>query len=72
MINERKFSYEKDEKRDLLSNLVDANEELSNDGEQKLGEIELIGTSGSGLDLSARSFTYLPFRKYFPFLHCWT
>lgn len=44
MINERKFSYEKDEKRDLLSNLVSANQEFSDDGEQKLEEVELIGT----------------------------
>ena len=43
MINERKFSNEKVEKRDLLSNLVDANEELLNDGEQRLREEELIG-----------------------------
>ena len=44
MINERKISDEKDEKRDLLSNLVNANEEFLDDGEQKLGEAELIGT----------------------------
>ena len=44
MINERKFSDVKDEKRDLLSNLVNANEEFLDDGEQKLGEVELIGT----------------------------
>ena len=44
MINDRKFSDEKDEKRDLLSNLINANEELLDDGEQRLGEVELIGT----------------------------
>ena len=44
MIDERKFSNEKDEKRDLLSNLVNANEELLEDGEQRLGEVELVGT----------------------------
>ncbi|KAF9643013.1 cytochrome P450 [Thelephora ganbajun] len=43
MINGRKFSDEKDEKRDLLSNLISANEEFLDDGEQKLGEVELIG-----------------------------
>ena len=43
MINERKVSDEKDEKRDLLSNLVNANEEFLDDGEQKLREVELIG-----------------------------
>ena len=43
MIDGRKFSDEKDEKRDLLSNLVNANEELLDDGEQRLGEAELIG-----------------------------
>jgi len=43
MINGRKYSDEKDEKRDLLSNLLNANEELLDDGEQMLGEVELIG-----------------------------
>ena len=43
MINERKHSCEGDEKRDLLSNLVSANDELLDDGEQRLGEAELIG-----------------------------
>ena len=55
MINERKHSYEKDEKRDLLSNLVSVNEECLDDGEQKLGEAELIGT-GLGLGLSPNLF----------------
>ena len=71
MINERKHSYEKDEKRDLLSNLVIANEEFLDDGEQKLGEEELIGT-GSGLRLSSHLFNCLPFRKHVHVLHCWT
>jgi hypothetical protein len=44
MINERRFSNDKDDKRDLLSNLVDANEEFSDRGEQRLGEEELVGT----------------------------
>ena len=44
MIDERKFSDEMDEKRDVLSNLINANEEFSDDGEQRLGEVELIGT----------------------------
>jgi hypothetical protein len=44
LINERNFSNDKDEKRDLLSNLVSANDELLGDGEQRLGEEELIGT----------------------------
>lgn len=43
MINERKLSNEKGGKRDLLSNLVNANEEVLDDGEQRLGENELIG-----------------------------
>lgn len=43
LINERKFSNEKGDKRDLLSNLVDANDEFLDDGKQKLGEDELIG-----------------------------
>ena len=56
VINERKFSDEKGEKRDLLSNLVNANEELSDDGEQRLGEAELIGAWPT-LDLPAHLFT---------------
>lgn len=44
LIHERKHSNEKDEKRDLLSNLVNANEEFSANGEQRLGEGELLGT----------------------------
>jgi len=44
MINERKHSCEGDEKRDLLSNLISANDELLDDGDQRLGEAELIGT----------------------------
>jgi hypothetical protein len=43
MINKRKDSDEKDEKRDLLSNLINANQEVLHDGEQRLGEDELIG-----------------------------
>ena len=45
LINERKISNDKDEKGDLLSNLVNANEELSGDGEQRLREEELIGAN---------------------------
>ena len=45
MINEQKHSCERDEKRDLLSNLVNANDEFLDDGGQRLGEAELIGTS---------------------------
>ena len=45
MINERKHSCESDEKRDLLSNLVNANDEFLDDGGQRLGEAELIGAS---------------------------
>ena len=71
MINERKISYEKDEKRDLLSNLVSANDEFLDDGEQRLGEAELIGTR-SGLGLLAHLFKCLPFRKHVHVLHCWT
>ena len=44
MINEWKVSDEKDEKRDLLSNLINMNEEFLDDREQKLEEAELIGT----------------------------
>ena len=61
MIDERKFSNEKNEKRDLLSNLIDANKELLEDGEKRLGEAELIGTE-SVLSLSTHLFTHLSFR----------
>ena len=71
MINERRFSDEKDEKRDLLSNLVNANEELLEDGEQRLGEVELIGTV-SAFGLVAHWFTHILFRKCFHLLPCWT
>ena len=66
-INERKLS-EKDEKRDLLSNLVNANGEVLEDGEQRLGETELLGTR-STLGLPAGLFTHLPSRKHVHFLH---
>ena len=69
MINERKSSNEKGEKRDLLSNLVDANEEFLDDGEQRLGEEELIGKRsvlGPAMDM----FTNLSPRKRFYFLPC--
>ena len=72
MINERKFSYEKGEKRDLLSNLVTANEELLDDGEQKLGEAELIGTSSRGFRLLAHLLKRPLLRKHVHVLHCWT
>ena len=67
MIDERKSSNEGGERRDLLSNLVDANEELMNDGEQRLREEELIGKK-SGLD---PSFADPPPRKHFHLLPCW-
>ena len=70
MINERKFSDEKDEKRDLLSNLVNANEELLDDGEQRLGEIELVGTRQT-LCLPTHLLTPLSFRKRFHVLPRW-
>jgi len=44
MIDGRKHSCESSEKRDLLSNLISANDEFLHDGEQRLGEVELIGT----------------------------
>ena len=72
MINNRKFSEEKDEQRDLLSNLVDANEEFLDGGEQRLSEEELVGTSPV-LCPATRFFTQgLPFRKHFYVLPCWT
>ena len=43
MINERKLSGDKNKKRDLLSNLVSASEEFSEDGEQRLSDDELFG-----------------------------
>ena len=71
MINERKYSGENDEKRDLLSNLVNANEEFTDDGEQRLGEVELVGAE-SGLGLLAHLLIHLSFRKHFRILRCWT
>jgi hypothetical protein len=71
MIDERKFSDEKDEKRDLLSNLVDANEEFLDDGEKLLGEEELVGASYAFYPATCL-FTGQPFRKYFHVLPCWT
>jgi len=68
MIDERKHSCGRDERRDLLSNLVSANEEFLDDGEQRLGEAELIGT-GSGLGLPTQFLKRLPFRKHVHFLH---
>ena len=70
-INERKFFDKGDEKRDLLSNLVDANNELSDDGEQRLGEAELIGTRPT-LGQPVRLFIHRPSRKHVHFLHRWT
>ena len=70
-IDERKFSNEKDEKRDLLSNLINANEEFLEDGEQRLGEAELIGTR-SALGLPTGPFTHLPSRKHVHVLCRWT
>ena len=70
MINERRLSGEKDERRDLLSNLVSANEELLDDGEQRLEEAELIGT-----DLKPNLLAHLPkrvlSRKHIHVLPCW-
>ena len=43
MINERQLSGDKDGRRDLLSNLVNANEEFLEDGEQGLSEDEIFG-----------------------------
>ena len=71
MIDERKHFCESNEKRDLLSNLISANDEFLDDGEQRLGEAELIGTE-SGLDLPAQLLKCLPFRKHVHFLHRWT
>jgi hypothetical protein len=71
MINERKLSDEKDERMDLLSNLINANDELLEDGEQKLGEAELVG-KWSGQGLPVHSFTRLTHRKHFHVLHRWT
>ena len=60
MTNERKFSDAKDKKRDLFSNLINVNEELPDNGEQKLGEAGNIGTI-SVFCLRSHLFTCLPF-----------
>ena len=70
LINERKNSNEKGDKRDLLSNLVGSNDDLLDDGEQKLGEDELMGKR-SALDPAVYSFSHRPsFRKRFHLLPC--
>ena len=56
---------------DLLSNLINANDELLEDGEQKLGEAELIG-KGSGRGPLVYPFTRLTYRKHIYVLHRWT
>ena len=43
MINEKKLSSDENKDRDLLSNLVRANEEFLVDGEQGLSDDELFG-----------------------------
>ena len=45
MIDEQRVSHGKNERRDLLSNLVHANEEFLDDGEQRLTGEELLGTT---------------------------
>ena len=70
LINERKFTNENGGKRDLLSNLVNANEEVLDDGEQRLGEGELLG-EWLPLNPVTRLFTGPPLREYFHFLPCW-
>ena len=68
MIEERKHSYGGEEKRDLFSNLINANDELLDDGGQRLGETELIGM-GSRLGLPEQLLKCLPFRKHVHLLH---
>ena len=70
MIHKRKYSDEKDEKRDLLSNLINANEEVLHDGEQRLGEDELIDTQ-SERSPAICCFNAPPCRKRFCVLPCW-
>ena len=70
MINKRKYSDEKDEKRDLLSNLINANEEVLHDGEQRLGEDELVGTP-SERNPAICFFSAPPCRKRVCVLPCW-
>ena len=71
MINDRRLSGKKDEKRDLLSNLISANEELLDDGEQRLGEAELIGMD-LGLSLLAYLSKRVLSRKHVHVLPRWT
>ena len=53
MINEKKLSSDENKDRDLLSNLVRANEEFLEDGEQGLSDDELFGM---GAELVYRPF----------------
>ena len=50
----------KGKKRDLFSNLINVNEWLPDNGEQKLGEAELVGTI-SAFCLRSHLFTCLRF-----------
>ena len=67
-IDERKYSDGKGEKRDLLSNLLNANDEVLEDGERRLGEAEVIGMR-STLGLPASPFTHMLSRKHVHVLH---
>ena len=71
MINERKLSGDKDGRRDLLSNLVNANEAFLENGEQGLSEDEIFGME-PGLHLREYLFKRLPFRKHVHVLLCRT
>ena len=71
LINKRKHSDEKDEKRDLLSNLINANEEFLGDGEKRLGEEELIGACQRFVKRPASSKLLL-LSKHVHVLHGWT
>ena len=71
MIDERKVSHGKNERRDLLSNLVHANEEFLDDGEQRLTEEELLGTTSTCSPVVHLSNGLLS-REHVHVLPCWT
>lgn len=71
MIHERKLSGDKDGRRDLLSNLVSANDEFLEDGEQGLSEDEIFGMWPEP-GLHEHLFKRLPFRKHVHVLLRWT
>lgn len=67
MIRARRQSEKKEERYDLFSSLLDANEEEVEEGQIKLQDSELIGTT-LVVPTAANRLTYLCARQSFYFL----